>query len=44
MPEYLIPFHKQAEDVGTFVLSDRARDAEQSRRDEPLVGPSENTD
>ena len=32
MPDHLTPFHKQAEDVGTFVLRDRARDAEQSPR------------
>ncbi len=44
MSEQLIPFHKQAEDVGSFLVDARARDAEQDRRDEPATGPSENID
>lgn len=43
--ESLIPFHQQAEDEGTYVLADRAREADRARLDEgPLEGPSENTD
>ena len=44
MPETLAPFHQQAEDVGTFVIEDRSRDAERVKRDEIPEGPSENTD
>jgi hypothetical protein len=44
MLETLIPFHQQAEDIGTFLLTDRARDAELRRGDQQADGPSENTD
>ncbi|HUO72812.1 MAG TPA: hypothetical protein VMU39_18740 [Solirubrobacteraceae bacterium] len=44
MFETLIPFHKQAEDVGTFLAQERAREAKRSERPEPIIGPSENTD
>ena len=40
----LIPFHKQAEDEGTYVLADRAREAAFARPEELQEGPSENTD
>jgi hypothetical protein len=44
--EDLIPFHLQAEDEGTYVLAERAREADRAR---PLERPerlsdSENTD
>jgi hypothetical protein len=42
--ESLIPFHLQAEDEGTYVLAERTREADRARPDEPLEGPSENTD
>jgi hypothetical protein len=43
--ESLIPFHQQAEDVGTYVLAERAREAERARPEEkPHERPSENTD
>ena len=42
--ENLIPFHKQAEDHGTYVLAERARDADRARPEDPSDGPSENTD
>jgi hypothetical protein len=38
------PFHQQAEDFGAFVVRERAREAERSRREEPVEGPSENAD
>jgi hypothetical protein len=38
------PFHQQAEDVGTFLAQDRARDAQRNGRDKSQEGPSENTD
>jgi hypothetical protein len=44
MPESLIPFHQQAEEVGNFVLLDRARDAYRRRSEQRPEGPSENTD
>jgi hypothetical protein len=44
MPQPLTPFHQQAEDVGSFVISDRARDADRDRRDDRIERPSENTD
>jgi hypothetical protein len=44
MSENLIPFHQQAEDVGRFLAAERAREAAQSQRVEPVEGPSENTD
>jgi len=40
----LIPFHKQAEDEGTYVLADRAREAAFARPEELPEVPSENTD
>jgi hypothetical protein len=42
--ESLIPFHQQAEDEGTYVLAERAREAARVRAEEPPEGPSENTD
>jgi hypothetical protein len=42
--ESLIPFHKQAEDEGTYVLAERAREAERARPEEPPELPSENAD
>jgi len=42
--ESLIPFHQQAEDEGTYVLEERAREADRARLEEPLEGPTENTD
>ena len=38
------PFHQQAEDVGTFLAEDRARDPQEDHRDDSLDGPTENTD
>jgi hypothetical protein len=47
-PNPLAPFHQQAEDVGTFVIRDRARDAEhqprEDTREDKVQGPSENAD
>jgi hypothetical protein len=43
-PETLAPFHQQAEEVGAFVIRDRARDAERQPREVKVEGPSENTD
>jgi hypothetical protein len=42
--ESLIPSHLQAEDEGTYVLAERAHEADPVRTEEPLEGPSENTD
>ena len=42
--ESLIPFHQQAEDEGTYVLTDRAREADRVPPEGPQQGPSENTD
>jgi len=42
--ESLIPFHQQAEDEGTYILADRAHEAELARPEELSEGPSENTD
>jgi hypothetical protein len=42
--ESLIPFHQQAEDEGTYVLAERAREAERARPVELPEPPSENTD
>lgn len=44
MSEQLIPFHQQAEDVGTFLAVERAREDKQNRRDVTVEGPSENAD
>jgi hypothetical protein len=44
MLKALTPFHQQAEDIGTFLASDRARDLELSRGQEDTKGPSENAD
>jgi hypothetical protein len=44
MVSALAPFHQQAEDVGTFVIEDRARDAKPSTREDSEDGPSENAD
>jgi hypothetical protein len=44
MLETLIPFHQQAEEIGAFLLMDRARDAELRRAKQQDDGPSENTD
>jgi len=43
-PNPLAPFHQQAEDVGAFVIRDRARDAERQPREDKVQGPSENAD
>jgi hypothetical protein len=42
--ERLIPFHQYAEDHGTYVLAERAREADHVRPEDPPEGPSENTD
>ena len=42
--ESLIPFHQQAEDVGTYVLDERAREADRARPEEPRERPSDNAD
>jgi hypothetical protein len=42
--ERLIPFHQYAEDHGTYVLAERAREADHARPEDPPEGPSENTD
>jgi len=42
--ESLTPFHQQAEDEGTYVVAERAREAELAGPEEPPTGPSENTD
>ncbi len=44
MSETLIPFHEHAEEIGTFLHDDRARDAERQRRERKIDGPSENID
>lgn len=43
MSDQLIPFHKQAEDIGTFVVAERAREADERPCPE-CTGPSENID
>jgi hypothetical protein len=43
MSETLTPFHLQAEELGTFLRDDRARDAER-REEKETDGPSENVD
>jgi len=40
----LIPYHQQAEDEGTYVLAERAREADRVHPEARLEGPSENTD
>jgi hypothetical protein len=42
--ESLSPYHWQAEDEGTYVLAERAREANHIRLEGPSEGPSENTD
>jgi hypothetical protein len=42
--ESLIPFHQYAEVHGTYVLAERAREADRARPEDPPKGPSENTD
>jgi hypothetical protein len=42
--ECLIPFHQYAEDQGTYVLAERAREADHARPEDPPEEPSENTD
>jgi hypothetical protein len=42
--ESLIPYHQQAEDEGTYVLAERAREAERVRPELRSEGPSENAD
>jgi hypothetical protein len=44
MSETLTPFHQQAEELGAFLLDDRARDAERRRDENEAEGPSENID
>ncbi len=43
MSDQLIPFHKQAEDIGTFVIAERTREADEHPCPE-CTGPSENID
>ena len=38
------PFHQYAEEIGTFLAEDRARDAKRESRGDAHEGPSENTD
>lgn len=38
------PFHEQAEQIGTFLAEDRARDARHGKPETKPAGPSENTD
>jgi hypothetical protein len=42
--ENLIPFHLYAEDFGTYVLAERAREAEVARSAEPADEPAEDAD
>ena len=42
--ESLIPFHQQAEDVGMYVIAERAREAHRARPHGPPERPSEGTD
>ena len=42
--ERLTPFHQYAEDHGTYVLAERAREADHACPEDPPAGPSENTD
>jgi hypothetical protein len=44
MLETLTPFHQQAEEVGKFLVDERARDAERRRHEHRVDGPSENID
>jgi hypothetical protein len=44
MSDSLTPFHLHAEELGTFLRDDRAREAELSRNDNDTDGPSENVD
>jgi hypothetical protein len=40
----LIPFHERAQDEGTYVLAERAREADRARPKEPPERPSDNSD
>ena len=40
----LVPYHQQAEDEGTYVLAERAREADRVPPERREEGPSENTD
>ena len=42
--ESLSPFHQQAEDEGTYVLAERAREADRARPKEPPERLPENSD
>jgi hypothetical protein len=42
--ESVSPVHQQAEDEGSYVLAERAREFAAARPEEPAEGPSENTD
>jgi hypothetical protein len=44
MTDSLSPFHQQAEEEGTYVLADRAREAALVRPIARPEGPSENAD
>lgn len=44
MSETLTPFHLQAEELGTFLRDDRARDGKRRRQEPRVDGPSENVD
>ncbi len=44
MPADPTPFHHYADEIGQFLAEERARDAEQTRRELVPEGPSENTD
>jgi hypothetical protein len=44
MAESLAPFHQRAEDVGRFLLEDRACDAERRDDEKPAERPPQNID
>ena len=44
MAESLAPFHEQAEEVGMFLLEDRARDADRRDDERPAERPPQNID
>jgi hypothetical protein len=44
MPQAPTPFHQQAEEIGSFLRRERAREAELDQRPGRVQGPSENTD
>jgi hypothetical protein len=42
--ESVSPVHQQAEEEGSYVLAERAREFDAARPEESAEGPSENTD